>query len=178
MKIVGSYLDKSALDPGAAALRYRYMSYDINNSIVSAVKNQLLEGTTIFMFSGSWRLDFAATYLELRLFRNCGLPFHRSTLFVEPNELKLFNLTLSRLAPTNLVILHSDYWCHNSSVEDLLNRLDQLLLYVQPGGQVICTVPLRHIHFNRLTMSTADLLEQTNGIQISNFDNSIMIVRK
>jgi hypothetical protein len=180
MKVVDSYLDDSVLDTStrASALRYQYMSYDIDHAVVSAVKNQLLEGTVVFMFSGSWRLDFDATYLELRMFKNCGLPFHASTLFVEPNELKLFNLTLSKLAPTNLIILHSDYWCRHSSIEDLLDRLDQLLPYVQSGGQVICTVPIRHIHFNRLTMSVDDLLEYTNGVEIGDRDNSIIIVRK
>ena len=180
MKVVDSYQDELALDTSTQSLarRYQYMSYDVDDTVISTVKRQLLEGTTVFMFSGSWRLDIDATYLELRMFKNCGLSFHTSTLFVEPNELKLFNLTLSKLAPKNLVILHSDYWCCNSSIENLLDRLDQLLPHVQSGGQVLCTVPIGHIHFNRLTMSVADLLEQTHGILISNFDNSVMIVRK
>lgn len=180
MKLVNSYLADSVLnnDAHSMATRYRYMSYDINDQIVNAVQNQLVNGPAVFMFSGSWRLNIDATYIELRMFKDCGLPFHQSTLFVEPNELKLFNLVLSKLTPTNLIILHSDYWCQHDSVENLLSRMDQLLTYVQPGGQVICTLPIRHIHFNRLTMSTDDLLQQTNGTHISDQDNSIMIVRK
>ena len=162
-------------DPVSKKTRCQLMSYDINNTLLSAVQEQLIDGPTVFMFSGSWRLNLVATYIELRMFKECGLKFHKSTLFVEPNESKLFNLVLSKLAPINLVILHSDYWVQHQSVENLMYNLDQLLQYVSPGGQVLCTVPVNHIHFNRLTMSCDDLLAQTHGTLIN---DSLMLVRK
>jgi hypothetical protein len=177
MNIVNSYVTESKLldDPGTLANRCKFLSYPIDTDVLDCVKNMILPGKTTFMFSGSWRLDFDATYLELKMFKNANLEFHKSTLFVEPENPALYRLVLNKLLSTNLVILHSDYWVHHQTVDQLVDNLDQLLEYVPAGGQVICTVPFVRVHFNRLTTTYKNVLEKTNGQQIN---NSIVIVRK
>jgi len=177
MKVIDSYLTDAVLldDPATLATRCKVLSYNVDSDVLTVVQNMLLPGQTTFMFSGSWRLEVDATYIELKMFKDSNLNFHKSTLFVDPNNKKLYNLVLNRLSSVNLVILHSDYWVQHQPVEQIINRLDRLLMYVQPGGQIICTIPFKHIHFNRLTTTYQNILTQTNGYQIN---DSIVIVRK
>ena len=172
MTIVDSYLTGPVLnDQISLSTRYQYMMYDIEPKIIEHVGNLLLGEKTLVMYSGSWRLNFDATYIELRMMKNCSLNFHKSTLFVEPKEPKLVELTLKSIRPDNIAIIHSDYWVGHQPIEQLIKNIDNLVRYVQPGGQVICTVPLIHVNFNRLTTTYHDL-----GFDI--VDDSIVIVRK
>lgn len=171
MTVIESYIvDPLLNDTVALTNRYQYMMYDITPTIIEYVNNLLLDGKTLIMYSGSWRFDLEATYVELRMMRYCNLNFHKSTLFVEPNEAKLIELTLKSINPVNIVIMHSDYWVAHQPIEQLIKSMDNLLKYAQPGGQVICTVPLIHLNFNRLTTTYHDL-----GFNI--VDDSIVIVR-
>jgi hypothetical protein len=171
MKIIDSYLTGSMLtDVELLTNRYQYMMYEIDPLVVEHLKS-LLPKSTVILFSGSWRFSFDATYIELAMFKECLLNFHSSTLFVEPKNIKLYNLTLQSLKPNTIAVLHSDYWIAHQPLDQLLSNLDDLLQYVQPGGQIICTIPFRHINFNRLTTAYEDL-----GFPI--IGESIVIVRK
>jgi hypothetical protein len=145
--------------------------YDVESDVINHVNNLLTNDKTVVMYSGSWRFDLDAVYLELKMMQDCNLQFHKSTLFVEPMQPKLVNLTLKSIRPKNIAILHSDYWTAHQPVDQLLEKMDSLLQYVQPGGQVICTVPLIHLNFNRLTRTYQDL-----GFDI--VGDSVVIVRK
>lgn len=177
MKIVDSYINSTNLlnDPATLATRCRFLSYTVDPDVLTCVESILLPGQTTFMFSGSWRLNYDATYIELKMFEDAELDFHKSTLFVEPENNKLYNLVLKSLSSVNLIILHSDYWVQHRPVEQIIVRLDQLLPYVQTGGQIICTVPFNHIHFNRLTTTRESVLEELGAYQVN---DSIVIVRK
>ena len=189
MTTIESYFDKPVKsDPESMLEYYKFMVYDLPPDVIEHVKNLLLPGKTVVMFSGSWRLDLDATYLEPRMFKNSLLEFHDSTLFVEPNEQKLFDLTLSKLSPTNLLILHNDWWTAHHPIDQLIFNLDQFLKYVRPHqGQIICTLPESHVNFNKLTTTLDDLCQQTNGHMLSSnwsflselpAHDSLIIVRK
>lgn len=172
MSVIESYITGPILnDIESLTSRYQYMMYDINPIVVNHVTNMLSTEKTVVMYSGSWRFNLDAVYLELKMTKNCNLQFHKSTLFVEPNNPKLVNLTLKSIAPKNIAVLHSDYWVAHLPVNHLLEKIDSLLKYTQPGGQVICTVPLIHLNFNRLTSTYQDL-----GFDL--VEDSAVIVRK
>lgn len=172
MKIVSSYFTGPIIDDvNTLTHRYQYMMFNIDQTIIDYVDRVLLPGKTVILFSGSWRLFFDATYIELKMVEMCNLNFHKSTLFVEPNNRALFDLVLRSLAPQNLAVLHSDYWSAHQPIDQLISNLDNLLKYVAPGGQVVCTVPLNHLNFNRLTTTYQDL-----GFDI--VEDSAVIVRK
>lgn len=172
MLIATSYDTAPVLnDVRSKTSRYQYMMYNIQPDLIAHIKHLLLPGKTIVLFSGSWRFDLDVTYIELKMMQDCDLQFHKSTLFVEPMKPKLFNLTLRCIGAANIAILHSDYWVAHQPVEQLLQKMDQLVKHVIPGGQVICTVPLIHLNFNRLTTTYQDL-----GFNI--VADSAVIVRK
>jgi hypothetical protein len=172
MQLVNSYLTGPLLtDDTSLARRYQYMMYNIPVEVVEFITPLIQTEKTVVLFSGSWRFTFDFIYIELKMMENCGLNFHKSTLFIDHNNHPLFDLTLKSIRPKNIAILHSDFWTAHQPVDQLLSKLDQLINYVQPGGQVICTVPLKNLNFNRLTTTYSEL-----GFNIVN--NSAVIVRK
>lgn len=180
MTVVDTYLNNENLlrtDPITQARRYKFMIYDpIPDSVLDHVKKLLQPGPTVCMFSGSWRLVLPATYLELRQFKHSQITFHPQTLFVEPNETKLFELTLSRLRPVNLLILHNDWWTAHLPVDQLIKKLTELCPYVRAQqGQVVCTLPLIHLNFNKLKYSNHDIAAQFDGAVVH---DSMILVKK
>lgn len=180
MNTVESYLTDSDLlrdDPETLARRYKFMLYDpVPDAVLDHVRKILLPGSTVCMFSGSWRLDLADTYLELRQFKHSQLGFHARTLFVDPHETQLFAMTLNRLAPANLLIIHNDWWTAHDPVDRLIEKLDALCQHVRPQqGQVVCSLPLIHLNFNKLKYSNNDISGRFNG---SIVDDSMVLARK
>ena len=180
MKVVESYLNDADLlldDPITQARRYKFMIYDpIPDIVLDHVKKLLQPGPTVCMFSGSWRLSLPAIYLELRQFKHSQITFHPQTLFVNPDEAKLFELTLNRLCPVNLLILHNDWWTGHLPVDQLSKNLDGLCKHVRAQqGQVICSLPLIHLNFNKLKYSNHDITMQFDGTIV---DDSMILVRR
>lgn len=179
MKTVESYLsfpDLLRQDPATMARRYKAMIYDLPLSVLHHVKQMLLPGSTVCLFSGSWRLYLDATYLELRQFQNCNINYHPNTLFVNHEEPQLFDYVLTKLSPTNLLVLHNDWWTAHNPVEQLIEELDILLKHVQPSqGQVICTLPLIHVNWNKLKMSVDDMANLVDAVVA---DDSMIFVRR
>lgn len=180
MNIVESYLTDSDLlrkDSLTLTRLYEFMVYDpIPDAVLDHVKKILLPGLTVCVFSGSWRLALADTYLELRLFKHSQLSFHPHTLFVDADETKLFELTLTRLAPRNLLILHNDWWTGHHPMDKLVDNLDRLCKHVRAQeGQVVCSLPLIHLNFNKLKYSNNDIALQFNGTIVH---DSMILVRR
>jgi hypothetical protein len=146
------------------------MFYNVETDVIDYVA-KLIKGKTLVLFSGSWRFNFDATYLELKMVQHCDLNFHHNTLFVEPQTPAVLNLVLKSHGANTIVVLHSDYWMAHRPVEQVVHHMDQLLKNSAPGAQVICTVPLIHLNFNRLVMSYQDL-----GFEL--VADSAVIVRK
>jgi hypothetical protein len=179
MKIIDSYVaDHLHLktDADSMAERYQFMVYPLCPTTAINVQKRLLKGSTVCVFSGSWRLHLDATYLELKQYKHCNLRFHPNTLFVDNDHSELFALTLQRLAPTNIAVIHNDWWTCHYPLEHLLHMLDRFLPYVEKQhGQVVCTLPLMHLNFNRLKYSYAIIADQTHSEVI---DNDMIIMRK
>lgn len=176
-QIVESYSNQLLKNDSASlANRCEFMVYPIAPSLIDYVKNFLIPGKTIVMFSGSWRLHLNATYIELKMFKNSFLKFHKSTLFIDYNKSKLFDYVLSKLKASNILILHNDWWTSHLPLEHLVLQLDKFLKYVKPQkGQIICTLPLIHANFNKLTMTVNDAAMSVNGTV---FKDSLVIIRK
>lgn len=171
--IVSSIKNSVAHDnPDDNAALYQRMSYPVDQSLLGKIDSMLLDGPTTYLFSGSWRLmSDNATYVELKVYKNSNLPFHHKTIFLEPNEDTLYRYVLKKLNSSNIVILHSDYWVAHLPVETLLNNIDDLRQY---ANQVICTLPIRHLNFNKLKLTIDDVCKLTGGVM---YGNSIIITR-
>lgn len=152
--------------------RQKVMVYPISPNIINHVMSKTLPGSTAFLFSGSWRLNIDAVYLELRHFRNSDLCWHPRTLFVEPQDPILYHYTLTKLKCNNLIVLHSDYWCGHRPLENIVADLDFLHQF---SDRVICSVPIKHTNFNKLIMSVEDLCQRYPGTSV--YDDSIIMVR-
>lgn len=176
MKIIDSYFsDLLTEDTDTLRARYQFMSYALTDNILPAVAQRLRSGVTVFLFSGSWKLEFDAVYIEPKIFQHVGLQFHPRTIFIKPELEKLYQLTLKSLNPTNLIILHSDFWLGHRPIEQVVQGLNDLTDYIAPGGQVLCTCPVNHLNFNKLKFSTNDIVQVLDAELV---DNSIFITKQ
>jgi len=171
--IVESLLsDHIAEDIDSKSDRCRAMVYPLDDGLLDRVMSLTLPGKTVFLFSGSWRLEVDAVYVELKHFQNCRLKWHPGTLFAEPNQKNFYHYMLRKLQPQNFVILHSDYWAGSRPLHRILQDLDDL---AGIAPRVICSLPLRHANFNKLTLSVQDLCDLYSGVSVSG--DSLVIVR-
>lgn len=151
--------------------RYRAMVYaPLDDGLLEHVMSSTRPGKTVFLFSGSWNLCMDAMYVELRCFKDCALPWHPNTLFLEPEQKNFYHYVLAKCEAQNFIILHSDYWLAHRPLADIMSDLSDLN---QIAPRVICTLPLKHTNFNKMTTSISDLLDRWP--QITLFNNSLVI---
>lgn len=152
--------------------RCRAMVYPLDDGLLDHVMSLTIPGKTVFLFSGSWRLNNDAIYIELKHLQDCKLSWHPNTVFAEPNQKKSYLYILKKLQPQNFIILHSDYWTGHRPLVDILSDLDEL---VKIAPRVICSLPLRHANFNKLTTSVQDLCDLHTGVSVLN--DNLLIMR-
>lgn len=169
--IIDALTDAAAQTPEhEAADRYRGMVYGLPPALLQHVMTLVEPGPVAFLFSGSWRLNIDATYVELKSYRHCGLPWHPNTIFVEPERPDLYQYALRHLQASTLVMLHSDYWTGHRPVWEIFEHMQQLC----PPSRVICSLPLAHANFNKLTHSVSDLCDQMPALSV--FDDSLILI--
>jgi len=182
MKIVESYLDEgsSAISPELLTERYLYTDQRCN-SVPLGIKqfiDKKIRNDSVILFSGSWRFDYDVKYFESKYFKNCQLPFHKNTFFVESNrffESKILNLALKKIKPTSILIIHSDFFSQHLEVSLLIKKIDFYKQFLSSNGEILFTLPLKYLNFNRLTTSLNTLITNTNGVVV---DDCIVITRK
>lgn len=152
--------------------RCQAMVYLLDPGVLDHVMSLILPGKTVFLFSGSWRLDIEAQYIELKYWQDCALRWHPNTLFVEPTQKDFYHYVLMKLQTQNIVILHSDYWTAHRPLGDIIKDLDYLN---KISPRVICSLPLRHANFNKMTTSVQDLCDRYPGAGL--FDDCLVIAR-
>lgn len=175
--IIESYHDHPLRrDPVSQAKMYASMVYPLSDTIINHVHKVLLPGKNVGLFSGSWRLNLDSTYIEMKKFRHCDLNFHANTIFVDHFNFTIFDYVLHRLRPKNLLILHNDWWTAHQPILELIERVDTYLKYTRKNdGQIIFTLPLVHLNFNKLTTNLDSLLASTNATVVE--DSGIWVRR-
>lgn len=169
--IVNSLLSEHvAQDIDIKSDRCRAMVYPLDDGLLDHIISLTLPGKTVFLFSGSWRLNMEAVYIELKHLQDCRLQWHPNTLFAEPNQKNSYLYILKKLQPQNFVILNSDYWTGHRPLVDILLDLDELK---KIAPRVICSLPVRHANFNKLTTSIRDLCDLYPGMNVFN-DNLVI----
>jgi len=171
--IVDSLISSQVLDSITSRTdQYQVMVYPLEEGVLEHVMSLTVPGKTVFLFSGGWRLDIDAVFLELRCFRDCEIHWHPKTLFVEPQEKNFYQYVLNKLQPQNFIILHSDYWTGHRPLADVISDLEELR---KIAPRVIFSLPLERANFNKLTTSVQDLCNRWPGLEIVN--NSLVITR-
>ena len=153
---------------------YEKTLYTISDAVLNTVKQQLKPGKTIVLCSGSYRLDIDATYVENIIFKNSDKPHHKNAMFVDLGRDEIVNLIFKKVKPSNILILHSALFCQYRNVEKITADMNHLKQYVDPGGQVILTVPHVRINYNRLTTSLDTLAANIPALLI---DEDLIIVK-
>ena len=151
---------------------YNVSVYPMSTAIINYIKSLLLPGPTVILFSGGWRLDFDAMYLELNSFKTVDIPtIPKNTYFVNPTNTALIHKVLTDVGAQNALFLHSAMFCNYRSVEQLAENVQQ---YLNSVPQVILTIPTIRTDFNRLKYSCEDIAQQYSAEYI---DDSFIIKR-
>jgi hypothetical protein len=116
-------------------------------------------GPVAVLFSGGWRFNFNAVYLEHKIYKNTTLTNHEHTYFIDLDNKSLLNALLKKINAANTLILHSSMFDYRS----LTDIITQLPKYQPPGGQILYSVPHCRVNFNRLKYSVEDMAKKVQA---------------
>ena len=146
--------------------------FPISEKVVAKVHQMLQPGPTMVLFSGGWRLNIDATYLEVDGFKSVAVAqTKKKTYFVDINNTKLLLKILNDSRTKNILFLHSGMFCNYKHIAELITSMDQWAIN---DAQVILSVPTIRTDFNRLKYSCADIARQYSAEYI---EDSFIIKR-
>ena len=169
MKIIEKYADGNFVNKvDVRTQRFQASIYHISNNIIECVRATLQTGNTAVLFSGSWRFNFDATYLEAKFFEDTTISLKENTYFVEPIGLdirpscvadeELHDKIMHNINAANVLILHSALFCNYQSMDTIIDRMKRYQRF--HPKQVILSVPHERVNFNRLKYSANDIAQQ------------------
>lgn len=147
------------LDPKVIDQQFQKSVYDISPLAIDYIKTKLQPGPVAVLFSGGWRFDFDAVYLEHKIYKNTTLTNHERTYFIDLDNKSLLNALLKKINASNTLIINSSMFDYDS----LLNIIDQLPQYQLQPGQILCSVPHCRVNFNRLKYSVEDMAKKVQA---------------
>ena len=168
MKTIEKYSDGNFVNnEEVRTQRFQTSVYPISIGVVKHIVSKLRPGKTVILFSGSWRFDFDATYLEASFFENSTMLLSNNTYFVEPigldirpnkpNDEELFDKIMHDANAANVLILHSALFCNFQSMDKIIDRMKRYQKF-QPQ-QIVLSVPYGRVHFNRLKYTANDVAQ-------------------
>ena len=171
MKVIQQYSDSTFLDTvEVATQQFQKSIYNISADVIECVRSKLHAGNTAVLFSGHWRFDFDATYLEHKIFKNNTIVSKKKTYFVEPSDEKLFDKIMYDINASNILILHSGIFCNYQPMDKIIDKMKNYQKF--DPKQIILSVPHGKIDFNRLKYSVSDIAQQ---YQIEIVDDSFIV---
>ena len=167
MKVIEKYSDGAILNTAEVVTqRFQKSIYDISTGVTESIRSKLLPGKTVVLFSGSWRFNFDAVYLEAKIFDRNTISLHSQTYFVEPNNTKLFDKVMHGIHATNILILHSGFFCNYKSLDVIVEQMSTYQQYCPK--QIVLSIPQERVSFNRLKYSVNDVAQQYQAEVVDN----------
>lgn len=171
MKVVQHYSDSTFLNTTRVVTeRFKKSTYDISQDVIESVRSKLLAGDTVVLFSGGWRFNFDAIYIEHKIFENNTILSKEKTYFVDPTDVKLFDNIMYDINASNILILHSAGFCNYQPMDKIIDKMKNYQKF--NPKQIILSIPHQRIHFNRLKYSTSDIAQQ---YKIKTIHNSFIV---
>jgi len=159
MKVIQQYSDSTFLDNvKVATQQFQKSTYDTSADVIGCVKSKLHVGKTAVLFSGHWKFDFDAIYLEAKIFSNNTIVSRQKTYFVDPSDEKLFDKIMYDINASNILILHSALFCNYQPMDKIIDKMKNYQKF--NPKQIILSIPHKAIDFNRLKYSVSDIAQQ------------------
>lgn len=160
MKILTKIDSNISLDPDHAKEQYNFNLYQLLPAVLDSVRANVIPGSTVVLFSGSPRFDFDATYIEPKMFSQCDIAWKPNTIFIDPSQTEMLDFTLKKLAPTNLLILHSVVFMQYRQWHEIHSDIKK---YKNFAERVIVSLPLDRFEFHRLKYTSQDIAKLLGG---------------
>lgn len=164
MKVLTKIQNEISLDPIHARAQYNSNLYPISDDVVNFVQDNLNSGPTTVLFSGGYRLNFDATYIEPKMFSHLDLDYKENSIFISPSQNDILDYTLQKLSPENLLILHSAFFIRYRPWQEIVSDVEK---YKKFCGKIIATIPLSRFEFHRLKYTAADIALLMGGVIIN-----------
>lgn len=152
-----------------AQQQYESNLYDISDTVLQYVTTQLVTGSTLVAFSGGPRLNFLANYIEPKMFSHIDVDWQPNTIFVDPSQCDLLHYVIKKLAPTNLLILHSTIFMQYRPWQEIYKDITHLKNFTE---KIIVTLPLCRFDYNRLKYSATDVADLLGGVIV---DDTVVV---
>jgi hypothetical protein len=160
----------------------KYQDAELNSNVLLKTNRALqgfgpaadlkLEGRTLVLFSGSWRFNLDADYIEYQYYNDLSVTFHKNTKFVNNLSMKLLSKILSRY--DNLVLDNCVEFRYKTAQE--INSLLKDYCSVKPSTcKLIAIVKLTTMCVNRLTTDIEMIKQQILAESFSN--NNFLIIK-
>ena len=169
MKILSKIHSEISSDPEHAKEQYEINLYTIPSTFLNYVSDNLDSGSTAVLFSGGPRLNFSATYIEPKIFSHCDIDWKPDTIFASPSQPDMLDYVIQKLAPTNLLILHTAFFIRYRQWQDIDADIKK---YKTFSKKIIVTLPLSRFEFHRLKYSAADIANLLGGVIV---DDAVVV---
>jgi hypothetical protein len=133
--------------------------YEVSPLIIDYIKTKLQSGPVAVLFSGGWRFNFDAAYLEHKIYKNTTITNHKHTYFIDLDNKSLLNAMLKKINASNTLIINSSMFDY----KPLPDIIDQLPQYQLQPGQILCSIPHCRVNFNRLKYSVEDIAKKVQA---------------
>jgi len=163
---IDSYIDDDYLLDHYLSLLYP-MSDNAKNHVQS-----LIDGKSCgILFSGGFRFNYSATYIEPKMYKSLAINWQPNTMFVEPENKNVLQYLLKKLKLQNLLFLNNSIFIKYQSWQQILQHIDEYKNYAE---QIIVALPVHRFDYNRLKYSVNDITNLMNGMLI---DDTIIVCR-
>lgn len=140
--------------------QYKFSVYPLDDTIIEYVIEKLLPGLTVVLFSGGFRLQLDAKYIEPKMFANADVVWKPDTMFIDSGNQKMLKYVLSKLQPANILILNSGIFLQYRSWENIQQDINEFKKF---SKQIVISLPVNRFDFNRLKYSYTDIAKKLNG---------------
>lgn len=143
--------------------------FPLNNLLIDHLHSKLNQNNNAILFSGNFRLPYNCLYLEEKMLSHTTLKWRQDTIFVDQSNESLIKYILKKHNCDCIAILHSNTFVGYQNYKNILLKIKKLKELV---NQVIVTLPIHSLDFNRLKYSYYDIANKLEGYI---FDDSFVI---
>ena len=169
MKILSKIHSEISSDPKHAKEQYEINLYTMPSTVLNYVSDHMDSGSTAVLFSGGPRLNFSATYIEPKMFSHCNADWKPDTIFADPSQTDMLDYIIQKLAPTNLLILHTAVFMRYRQWQEIDADIKKYKTFAK---KIIVTLPLSRFEFHRLKYSSADIAGLLGGVMV---DDTVVV---
>lgn len=162
MKLISNYTEATLKPVEQLPAGFLLQQFStVSKDVIDYVKKNILPGNSILLFSGHWQYSLGIPAIEFNYVKNMGLQCLDDTLYIDQLASNVLQSTLKGTSCSNLILLDSPVLKYLTI--DETNSVLDAYLKLMPQGQLIASISMSFLKFNRLNMLESELAAQLQG---------------